>query len=338
MPREDVFHLRSLTSDGVSGISPIEAAREVLGGALGAQDYSNRFWQNDGKPTGGWLEFPGKIPNDGIRETLKNSIRKAVSGANQHRMLVLDQGMKYHEVGLTNRDSQFIEARKLARDEICGIFRVPPHMIANLERATFSNIEQQGIDFWQNTMLPWVTLWEAAAEALLGDEGEALQLEADFDMRAMMRGDAASRAAYLSTMVQVGVLNRNEAREEEGRDPVPGLEEFLVPVNERNLSDPSPAAVPDDGAPSDPAEPDEDDAPPAPKKKGAERLEALERGAAERMARRIAAGDVPKAATLADALAVPEQHAVAWLAGNPEAPTWSAEVIAASLRMLGAVS
>jgi HK97 family phage portal protein len=324
LSRQEVWHLRSLSTDGISGISPIEAAREVIGGALGVQDFGNRFFANDAKPTGGWLEIPGTIANDATRDKLKEQAQKAVSGVNRHRMLVLDRGMKYHEVGLTNKDSQFLELRKFSRSEICGIFRVPPHMAADLERATFSNIEQQGIDFWQNTMLPWVTLWEAAAGDLLGDDSD---LEPQFDFTAMLRGDSAARAQYLHNLVLDGILTRNEAREMEGFDPIDGLEEPLVPVNERGLNDPPPPAP--GTTPAAPTEPDGDDSADA-------RLAALVEGNAGRMARRVAAGDAPTAQVLAAALAIPEFAALAWLETNTVGGcALSVEEITASLRALG---
>lgn len=345
LSRQEVWHLRTLSDDGISGLAPVEAVREVIGGALGAQDYSNRFIGNDQKPVGGWLEFPGTIANDAMRDKIKEQAQRA--GGRQGKMLVLDRGMKYHEVGLTNKDSQFLELRKFQQTEICGIFGVPPHMIANLDRATFANIEQQGIDFWTNTMLPWVTLWEAACGDLLGDDGPDSELEPVFDFEPMMRGDMTARAAYLHNLVLDGIITRNEGRDKLGYDPIKGLDEPLVPVNEMTLEqsqNPEPVTPPGVDTPAKEAqpEPDEDDAPP-PKKKSASaesgRLAALIDGNAARMARRIAAGDVPGAETLAEALAVSQERAAKWRAVYVEVGTIStADEIAASLRTLGGAS
>lgn len=233
--RDQVWHLRGLSSDGIVGLSPLDLARESVGAGLAAQDYGNRFFANDAKPSGGWIEFPGKIADKTARENLTESIKSAISGANRHRLLTLDQGMKYHEVGMTNKDSQFLESRGYTRTEIAGVFRVPPHMIGDLSRATFSNIEQQAIDFWQNCMLPWCERWESSLELLIDDE----TLEVEFDFRSLMRGDSDSRGKYLHAMVLDGVLTRNEARAMEGHDPLEGLDEPLVPMNERLLSEPS---------------------------------------------------------------------------------------------------
>lgn len=252
--RDEVWHLSGLSDDGITGLAIVDQQRNVIGAAQAMQDYGARFFENDAKPTGGWLEYPGKIPNDETKKTLRKSIGESIGGKNRHKTLVLDQGMKYHEVGLTNKDSQFLEARNYSRTEIAAMFRVPPHMIGDLSRATFSNIEQQSIDFWRGTMAPWAECWQASLEWLLGDDED---FEAHFDFRALLRGDSVSRSQYLQSLVLSGVLMRNEGREMEGYDPIDGLDEPLVPVNEREISQPQdgvqtsepkrPPEQPDDG-------------------------------------------------------------------------------------------
>ena len=331
--RDQMWHIRGLSGDGIVGFSPIEVQRDTIGGGLAAQDYGNRFFMNDAKPSGGWIEYPGKIADKAQRATLGETIREAISGRNRHKILTLDQGMKYHEVGVSNKDSQFLESRGYTRSEIAGIFRVPPHMIGDLSRATFSNIEQQSIDFWQNTMLPWCERWEAAVESLIADDA----LEVEFDFRNLMRGDAASRAAYFHNGVLDGWLTRNEARELEGYDPIEGLDEPLVPVNERNLNDPDPDGMdgasdaatdtPDSQTPADgqaPADPDgdaEDDKADKSGQASADvRIRDLVASNAARLARRIvrgaAAGKFMGADTIAEGLAVSTNDAQSWLNAN----------------------
>lgn len=314
--RDQVWHLRGLSSDGIVGMSPIELEREAIAAGLSAQDYGNRFFANDAKPTGGWIGTPDGVnfADKATRETYRQSVADAISGANRHKMLVLDRGMKYNEVGPTNKDSQFLEFRNYNRSEIAGIFRVPPHMIGDLSRATFSNIEQQSIDFWQNTMLPWVKRWESCIEAHLLAEGEELAVE--FDFRQLMRGDATSRSQFLHNMVLDGIFTRNEGREEEGKDPIEGLDEPLVPMNMRTTSDPDAGA---EGAEQPPADQGDkgsgaDDAADA-------RLAAIVQTNARRMARRVAAGKAPTPDVLASALAIAQPLAQAWLTLNAHGGT-----------------
>ena len=227
--RGEVWHLRGLSSDGLLGLSPIELSRESLGMALAAQEYGARFFSNDAKPTGGWIEFPGNFKDSEAKRVFRESYQAAQSGANRGKVLVLENGMKFHEVGVTNKDAQFLELRKFQITDIARLFRVPPHMIADLDRATFSNIEQQSLEFVMHTMTPWAERWEASIEADLMLDGD--ELEVEFDFANLMRGDAASRSAYYQSGIQNGWLTRNEARVAENLNPIKGLDQPLRPLN-----------------------------------------------------------------------------------------------------------
>ena len=229
LPRGEVWHLRGLSSDGLMGMSPIELARENLGMALAAQDYGARFFANDAKPTGGWIEFPGTFKDNEAKKVFRESYQQAQSGANRGKVLVLENGMKFHEVGVSNKDAQFLELRKFQITDIARLFRVPPHMIADLERATFSNIEQQSLEFVMHTMTPWAERWEASIESELLLAGDDIEIE--FDFANLMRGDAASRSSYYQSGIQNGWLTRNEARIAENLNPIDGLDQPLRPLN-----------------------------------------------------------------------------------------------------------
>lgn len=235
LPRGEVWHLRGLSSDGLLGMSPIEIARESVGMALAAQDYGARFFANDAKPTGGWIEFPGSFKDAEAKKVFRESYQQAQSGANRGKVLVLENGMKFHEVGVTNRDAQFLELRKFQITDIARLFRVPPHMIGDLDRATFSNIEQQSLEFVMHTMTPWAERWEASIETELLPDDDGLEVE--FDFANLMRGDAASRAGYYQSGIQNGWLTRNEARLAENLNPLEGLDEPLRPLNMTEESD-----------------------------------------------------------------------------------------------------
>jgi HK97 family phage portal protein len=159
----------------------------------------------------------------------RESYQQSQSGANRGKVLVLESGMKFHEVGVTNKDAQFLELRAFQITDIARLFRVPPHMIGDLSRATFSNIEQQSLEFVMHTMTPWAERWEASIEAelLLDDD----PVEVEFDFTNLMRGDAASRSAYYQSGIQNGWMTRNEARIAENLNPIDGLDEPLRPLN-----------------------------------------------------------------------------------------------------------
>ena len=313
LPRGEVWHLRGLSSDGLLGLSPIELSRESLGMALAAQDYGARFFNNDAKPTGGWIEFPGNFKDNEAKRVFRESYQAAQSGANRGKVLVLENGMKFHEVGVTNKDAQFLELRKFQITDIARLFRVPPHMIADLDRATFSNIEQQSLEFVMHTMTPWAERWEASIEADLMLDGD--QLEIEFDFANLMRGDAASRSAYYQSGIQNGWLTRNEARIAENLNPIKGLDQPLRPLNmveEEDAEEQEPEDEDSYSTDSDTqAEPDQE---------MSQRFRKLIEANAQRLARRISKKgslDAQEIALIAQALGLQEPEVRAWALSQP---------------------
>jgi len=231
--RGEIWHLRGLSDDGIMGLSPLELGRESIGEGLAMQAYSARFFGNDARPPG-WIENPGQWKDDETKRKWRDSWQKLHSGANRGKVAVLERGMKYHELGLKNTDTQFIEGRGLKVADIARMFRVPLHKIGDLSRSTNNNIEHQSIEFWTDTMLPFAELWEASIEYnLLGQglPGADDLLEPEFDMDRMMRGDAQARAAYYASRSQWGSMTPNEVREREGDQPLPWLNHTMRPVN-----------------------------------------------------------------------------------------------------------
>jgi HK97 family phage portal protein len=246
--RGEIVHLRALASDGLLGLSPLDVARETVGEAIAAQAHSSRMLQNDARPPG-IIEWEGHFKdNDALRD-FRASWQEAQTGENRGRTAVLQKGMKYKEVGLKASDLQLIELRKMKGYDIAGIFRMPPHKIGIMDRATFSNIEHQGIEFVTDTMLPWYVNWEQelSEQLLLPDERDGFFFEHNVD--GLLRGDAKARSEYYSNGVQNGWLTRNEVRLTENLNPLPGLDKPLEPMNMRRAgAKPSPDQAPaDDG-------------------------------------------------------------------------------------------
>lgn len=309
--RDEIWHLRGLSSDGYMGMSPIELAREAIGEGLSMQAYSSRFFANDAKPGGGWIEYPGTFADKATKKTFRESWQEMQGGANRGKVAVLERGMKFHELAMNNKDSQFIEARAAKDEEIARIWRIPPHKVGILARSTNNNIEQQAIEFWQDCMLPDTERWESSIECqLLGPDTD---LEVEFDMRRMMRADSAARGTYYNTGINAGWLTRNEAREEEGLDPIEGLDEPLRPLNMVENSQ-APDELAEPVTPPDDATKPDDSAPDA-------RFAALVTGNAQRMARRMASGQTVTEDVLADALALDVQASRDWLRDQPAVST-----------------
>ena len=228
---DQVFHLKGLSTDGVKGLSPIAQAREAIGLSLATEEYGAKFFGNGARP-GGVLEHPGILKDP---EKLRESWNKVYQGSrNSHKVAVLEEGMKYHTIGIAPEDAQFLETRKYQLNEICRIFRVPPHLVGDLERATFSNIEHQSIEFVQHTIRPWLVRWEQEISRSLLDEGERLIYYAKFNVDGLLRGDYKSRMEGYAIGRQNGWLSVNDIRLLEDMSPIPkekGGDDYLVNGN-----------------------------------------------------------------------------------------------------------
>ncbi len=340
--RGEVWHLRGLSDDGIMGLSPIEVGRESIGEGLAMQAYSARFFGNDARPPG-WIENPGKWKDDETKRKWRESWQRLQGGANRGKVAVLEGGMKYHELGLKNSDAQFIEGRGLKVADVARLFRVPLHKIGDLSRATNNNIEHQSIEFWTDTMLPYAELWEASIEyQLLGQglPGADDLLEPEFDMDRMMRGDAAARSAYYASRTQWGSMTPNEVREREGDQPLGWLNHTMRPANMVRVDATGERIASGAAAAGQPGQQPQDAALPAgggqqQARAGGSRAEnAAAAGAAvaarwrqvitgnaQRMARRLAAGQLVSAQVLAEALGIETEDAAQWLAATMRGDT-----------------
>jgi HK97 family phage portal protein len=228
---EQIFHIVGLGYDGIKGLSPIDQAREAVGLALATEEFGARFFGNGARP-GGVLEHPGVVKDP---EKLRESWNKVYQGTkNSNKIAVLEEGMKYHEIGLSPEASQFLQTRKYQLNEICRIFRVPPHLVGDLERSTFSNIEHQSIDFVTHTIRPWLVRWEQAIYKSLLNEQERQLYYAKFNVDGLLRGDFSTRMQGYATARQNGWMNINEIRALEEMNPIPeekGGNAYLVNGN-----------------------------------------------------------------------------------------------------------
>ena len=249
LKRSEILHVKGLTINGWLGISPIAYARESIGLSLATEKFGGQLFRNGAK-MGGVLEHPGKLSDEAYNR-VKNSFDAASSGENAHKTALLEEGMKFSKVSMNANDAQFLETRKYQRGEIAGIFRVPPHLIMDLERATFSNIEHMSLEFVQYSLMPWLTRIEKAIRRDVFSDQDKKTHTIKFNVAALLRGDAASRSAYYASGITNGWLTRNEARAMEYLNPLDGLDVPLMPLNLTDGSEP-------------PAEPAEDLAEQAP--------------------------------------------------------------------------
>jgi HK97 family phage portal protein len=225
----NIMHIRGMSLNGYQGISPISYARETIGLALSTEKFGSQLFRNGAK-MGGVLEHPG-ILTDEAAKRLRNTFDDAHSGENSHRTALLEEGMKFTKISMSADDSQFLETRRYQRSEICGIFRVPPHKIADLEKATFSNIEEQNIQFVTDGLMPILNRIEKAIARVAIPKDQRRSLSLKFDVAELLRGNAGQRSAYYTSGINSGWLTRNEARAMEDMNALDGLDEPLVPLN-----------------------------------------------------------------------------------------------------------
>lgn len=229
---DEVFHVKGMSIDGVNGLSPIDYAKESIALAMAAEEHGARFFANGITPSG-ILVHPTKLSKE-AGDRLKAQFRDSYGGSsNSHSMLVMEEGMKFEPISLTNEQSQFIETRKFQVSDIARWFRVPPHMIGDLERATFSNIEQQSLEFVTYTLTPWLVRIEKAIKRQLLSTKEKQKFFVEFLVDGLLRGDGLSRAQKLQIERQNGIINANEWREIENRNPLEGDdgEAYITPLN-----------------------------------------------------------------------------------------------------------
>jgi len=227
-----VLHLKGLSYNGLYGYSPISLAREVIGLGKAAEEYAERFYNNDASP-GGVLKHKGQL-SDKAYERLKRMWEERFMGIDKkHRIAILEEGLDWQSIGIPAKDAQFIETRKFQKTEIASIFRVPPHLIGDLERATFSNIEHQSIEFVIHCIRPWCVRWEQELNTSLLLPSEQDDYFFEFLLEGLLRGDVESRYRAYAIGRQWGWLSANDIRELENMNPLPDGKGdiYLVPLN-----------------------------------------------------------------------------------------------------------
>jgi HK97 family phage portal protein len=229
LQQSDIFHVRLFSVDGVQGLSPISQARHSLGLAKAAETHGASVFKNGAKPSGGF-----KTPNNLTKEQfdrLKSRFDEHQGSGNEFKPFILEGGLDWVQVSITPEDAQLLDTRKFQRSEIAGLFRVPPHMIGDLDKATFSNIEQQGLEFVTNSLMPYLTRIENRICVSLLQGDEQLTHFAKFNVNALLRGDMKSRAEFYTKLLNAGSLSPNEIRAKEDMNPREGGDVYLTPLN-----------------------------------------------------------------------------------------------------------
>jgi len=230
MPAWQVFHIPALGFDGLVGYNPIRMQRQAVGLAMSAEEYGGRLFANDATP-GAVLEHPGSLTPD-AQKNLRESIEARHQGASKsHRLMVLEEGMSWKQMGLPPEDAQFLQTRRFQVVDIARWYRIPPHMLGDLERATFSNIEHQSLEFVVHTIRPWLVRWEQAITSQLLLPRERATYFAEHLVDGLLRGDIQSRYQAYATARQNGWMSANDVRRLENMNPIDDGDMYLMPLN-----------------------------------------------------------------------------------------------------------
>lgn len=248
LPRDEVLHIPGMGFNGLVGFSPLKMVREAIGLGLAAEDFGSRFFANDARP-GIVLKHPGTL-KEGGQDNIRRSWNEIHGGLeNKHRIAILEEGMDLQTIGIPPEDAQYLGLREFQIIELARIYRVPPHMLADLTRATFSNIEEQGLNFTTFTMTPWFVRTEQSYDMQLLEDDQQNDFFWKHNENALLRGNIESRFKAYSTGFNIGTFSINDVLELEDRNAVANGDTRFVPLNMIPL-DQAVQGIPDEPAPS----------------------------------------------------------------------------------------
>lgn len=259
LPPRKVLHFAGLGWDGVQGYSPVTIARETLGLGLVSQEFAARLY-GSGHHINGIIEIPGKLSPDAM-DKLRVDLAKLHQGPDGAGSLaIFEQGMKFNPTSFAPKDAEFLASRQFQVVEVSRLYNVPPHKLHELGGATFSNVEELNIDFYQSSLMPWVEMAEQEYNLKLLGQGERRSRLIESNLRTLLRGNAAARSAMYTTLWNMGALTPNEVRAYENMNPIPGGDRTFVQVNMAPIASEQPQEQPPAELPEESPQPQPVDA------------------------------------------------------------------------------
>ncbi len=226
----DMLHVPGLSSDGFEGLSVIGHAKNGIGLGLATEKFGSKFFSNGANPSG-VIEYEGKFKDQDTRDNFKRVWNDTYGGvSNSLKTAILEMGMKYTPISIPPNDAQFLETRKFGVNEIARWFNLPPHMLKDMEHATFSNIEQQALEFVVHSLRPWLVKWEAEFERklLTEEQKRSGRWEIKFNVNALLRGDSSAQAEFIDKMIKNGVYSINDGRRFLDQNTIPEGDRHMI--------------------------------------------------------------------------------------------------------------
>tara|TARA_R100001530_G_C4321449_1_gene155993 strand:+ start:3400 stop:4596 length:1197 start_codon:yes stop_codon:yes gene_type:complete len=232
----ELLHFKTLSTNGYLGVSPIEQCKNAIGWGLAVETYGNTFFKNGAKLSG-VLSTDRQMSELSI-ERLKTSFQEQYANLNDaNKTLILEEGLKFQSVAISNEQAQFLASRDMAIQEIARVYNIPPHMLKDLSKSSFNNIEQQSAEFVRYTVQPYLSILESEMDLKLFKQNEQGKMFTNFDVNGLLRGSPNDRASFYQKMITIGAMTVNEVRDRENMNRVDSGDELYLPKNMDTLDE-----------------------------------------------------------------------------------------------------
>ena len=232
---DDILHFKGLTTDGVIGLSPIDTCANSIGWGLSLERYGNTYFQNGAKVSG-VLQTDRSLSTEAV-DRLRNSFNANYSKiGDSNKTLILEEGLKFNTISLSNEASQFLVSRQFSIEEIARIFNLPPHLLRDLSKSSFSNIQEQSREFVQYSLMPYLKMIESEINGKLFKKNEIGKMFVELNVNALLRGNPKDRSEYYRTMLNIGAMSINEIRQKENLNAIEEGENMFMQMNMTTLT------------------------------------------------------------------------------------------------------
>ena len=230
----DMLHFKTMSKDGIVGLSPIDTLANTISNGLGLLEFSNSYFRNGAKVSG-VLQTDASLSTESV-DRLRNSFNMNYSSiGDSNKTLVLEEGLKFNAISLSNEASQFLSSREFSIAEIARCFSVPPHLLRDLSKSSFSNIQEQSREFVQFSLMPYIRIFESEMTRKLFTNGDKGKMFVEINTNSLLRGNPQERAEFYRTMLNIGALSVNEIRRKENMNSVPEGDNLFMQMNMTTL-------------------------------------------------------------------------------------------------------
>ncbi len=226
----DILHFKTITDDGVTGLSPIDQCAKALNWGVSLEEFGSTFFSNGAKPSS--ILQTDRALSDTALQRLKTSFNNNYGKLkNSNSTIVLEEGLTFKPISISPEQAQFLSSRQFSIEEVARIFNVPPHMLKDLSKSSFNNIEMQSQEFVTYTLMPYITRIEQEMNLKLFRTNELGKTFVEFNVNGLLRGDVKSRTEAYKTAITNGYMSINEVRQKENMNSIEGGDKHFMQMN-----------------------------------------------------------------------------------------------------------